>query len=351
MKTPRLHILSDLHLETGPYEIPADLEYDILIAAGDIGPPALSVPWLIATGKPVVYIMGNHEHWETDLGEALAEAKRLAAGTQVHVLEREDVVVQGLRFLGCTYWSDIGRGNRWLRGKAKTRDYQRIRIAAWLAKNESRVRKLLSRAGGYQPGDEKCERAYASIARSGLFVHETSMLEHADAVRWLGRKLMSSFDGPTVVVTHHSPTYESLRRFKSARELDYLDPRHFKPRSKIFGRVSDRDTATRIGCYASEDSRLLRRHADRIALWVHGHLHEGMDFVAQGVRVICNPRGYCEMPPDERCALLRVFGYDSLASEQMVAQDRVDFAQNPYRGDAFEFQRRLVVGLVRRDHA
>lgn len=345
MKSPRLHILSDLHLETGPYEIPADLDYDIVIAAGDIGPPALSMPWLAAIGKPVVYIMGNHENWDTDLGEALAEAKRLAVGTQVHVLEREEVVILGVRLLGATYWTDIGRGNRWLRGKAKTRDYQRIRIAAWLAKNEARVRKLLSRAGGYQPGDEDCERAYAAIRRHGLFAHETSMLEHADTVRWLGRKLVKPFGGPTVVVTHHSPTYESLRRFKSAHELDFLDPRYYQPRSKIFGRIGDRDCATRIGCYASEDSRLLRRHAERIALWVHGHVHEGMDFVDQGVRVICNPRGYRELPPDDRLKLLRALGYGSRASEEMVARDRADFAANPYRGDAFEFDRRLVVTI------
>lgn len=342
MKSPRLHILSDLHLETGPYEIPADLDYDILVAAGDIGPPALSVPWLAAIGKPVVYVFGNHEHWDTDLGEALAEAKQLAAGTQVHVLEREEVVIQGARFLGCTYWTDIGRGNRWIRAKARTRDYQKIRIAAWIEKNQARVRKLLARMSG---GDEVCERACASIAKRGLFSHEVSMLEHADAVRWLGRKLAQPYDGRTVVVTHHSPTYESLRRFSGAHELDFLDPRHFQPRSKIFGRISDRDAATRIGCYASEDSRLLRRHADRIALWAHGHLHEGMDFIDQGVRVICNPCGYREMSPDERLAFLRALGYGSLASEEMVAQDRGDFAQNPYRGDAFEFQRCLVVAV------
>lgn len=85
------------------------------------------MPWLIATGKPFVYVFGNHEHWDTDYGEALAEARRLATGTQVHVLEREEVVIFGVRFLGATYWTDIGRGNRWLRFKAKTRDYQRIR--------------------------------------------------------------------------------------------------------------------------------------------------------------------------------------------------------------------------------
>jgi Icc-related predicted phosphoesterase len=29
-----------------------------------------------------------------------------------------------------------------------------------------------------------------------------------------------------------------------------------------------------------------------IDVWVHGHVHEALDYIAHGVRVICNPRGY-----------------------------------------------------------
>jgi len=73
---PKLHLLSDLHLETGPYEIPADLEYDILIAAGDISSSVeQSVSWLAAIGKPVIYVLGNHERWgDADLDDAVAKA-------------------------------------------------------------------------------------------------------------------------------------------------------------------------------------------------------------------------------------------------------------------------------------
>ena len=42
---PRIHLLSDIHLETGPYEIPPALDFDILVAAGDIGPVEQAVEW------------------------------------------------------------------------------------------------------------------------------------------------------------------------------------------------------------------------------------------------------------------------------------------------------------------
>jgi Icc-related predicted phosphoesterase len=33
-----------------------------------------------------------------------------------------------------------------------------------------------------------------------------------------------------------------------------------------------------------------------VALWIHGHTHESMDYTLAGTRVVCNPRGYL---PDE----------------------------------------------------
>jgi len=31
---------------------------------------------------------------------------------------------------------------------------------------------------------------------------------------------------------------------------------------------------------------------DRVALWIHGHMHESYDDEIYGTRVVCNPRGY-----------------------------------------------------------
>ena len=81
-------------------------------------------------------------------------------------------------------------------------------------------------------------------------------------VRGISGRITVEYAGKTVVVSHHLPSAESVAaRFKDsllsacfASELDYL-----------FGKMD---------------------------LWVHGHTHDNMDYVANGTRVICNPRGY-----------------------------------------------------------
>jgi Icc-related predicted phosphoesterase len=42
------------------------------------------------------------------------------------------------------------------------------------------------------------------------------------------------------------------------------------------------------GAFASDLTRLLGRSR----LWVHGHMHDCMDYEVSGARVVCNPRGY-----------------------------------------------------------
>jgi hypothetical protein len=32
-----------------------------------------------------------------------------------------------------------------------------------------------------------------------------------------------------------------------------------------------------------------------VSLWTHGHTHESFDYVVNGTRVVCNPRGYAPM--------------------------------------------------------
>lgn len=32
--------------------------------------------------------------------------------------------------------------------------------------------------------------------------------------------------------------------------------------------------------------------AENISFWIHGHMHNSMDYEVSGVRVLCNPRGY-----------------------------------------------------------
>ncbi|WP_297505918.1 hypothetical protein [Ferrovum sp.] len=81
---------------------------------------------------------------------------------------------------------------------------------------------------------------------------------------FLERQLQAPFDGKTVVVTHHLPSFKSVAgRFqKSAMSA----------------------------AFASNLDDLLG--SDKACLWVHGHTHDSLDYEVKGMRVICNPQGY-----------------------------------------------------------
>ena len=102
----RLHILSDLHLSVAPLAIP-DVDADVTILAGDISRPAQAIEWAKQLSRPVIYVAGNHEFYGATLAGTLAELRRLTAGTQVHLLERGAVVIDGVRFIGTTLWTDL----------------------------------------------------------------------------------------------------------------------------------------------------------------------------------------------------------------------------------------------------
>lgn len=321
----RIHVLSDVHLETGPYEIPEGLEFDILIAAGDIGPIEHAVEWLASFGKPVVYVLGNHEHWQHEFGDALALAKAAAKGTTVRVLEREAAVIQGVRFLGATLWTDFGSWNSGLVETAISymRDYSQITAHRWYAvkSNRSWFRRQCRKIGI----DQQTTRQWIA---EGLFHPAIAYQAHAKTVAWLSYTLLKSFEGPTVVVTHHAPSFKSLR--ESGVPEGELQPDYWQ--------YPDR-SLTRQAAYASRLEPLLKYHAKAIDLWVHGHIHHGFDILTPPTRIICNPRGYAL--PQFRAASW--FGY--------ISQDDLDASearhrQNPFLGDGRRFDRHLVVDLL-----
>ena len=83
---------------------------------------------------------------------------------------------------------------------------------------------------------------------------------------WLDRKLAQAYPGPTVVITHHAPSRQSIH----PRFADSL----------------------LNACFVSDAERLV--DGSRAQLWVHGHTHDSFDYVLNGTRVVCNPRGYAK---------------------------------------------------------
>ena len=235
----KLHILSDLHLGVGALE-PPRTDANLVVLAGDIARPAAAVSWAQRFGKPVLYVLGNHEFYGGSLDGTVAEFRRLCAGTAVRLLDDEAIVIDGVRFLGSTLWSDFG-----LFATEQERQ-QAIEMAQQLVRDFSRIRR---RADG-----------------DALFTPHDAAARFARHAAWLDRQLDAPHAGPTVVITHHAPSCQSIHPRFTGSPLN--------------------------ACFVSDADHLLRDR--RAALWIHGHTHDSFDYHVHGTRVLCNSRGYAK---------------------------------------------------------
>jgi hypothetical protein len=112
--------MSDLHLEsTRGWDLPSVEErpgFDVLIVAGDLIPQAeRGVRWLLerVPDRPLLYIMGNHESYGTDVDRTLEKARQAAAGTSLRILQDDAEMIGDVLFVGTTFWTDFELfGNR-----------------------------------------------------------------------------------------------------------------------------------------------------------------------------------------------------------------------------------------------
>ena len=102
----KLNILSDLHLGQGALPLP-DAPADLVVLAGDIARPAQAIAWAAQWGRPTLYVAGNHEFYGSSLAATIRALKAASVGTPVRVLDDEAVVIDGVRFLGSTLWTDF----------------------------------------------------------------------------------------------------------------------------------------------------------------------------------------------------------------------------------------------------
>ncbi len=239
----KLNILSDLHLGQGALAAP-DNDADMVILAGDVARPAQAVEWATALRKPVLYVPGNHEFYGGSIDGTLATLRSLCAGTNVRLLDDDVVELGAVRFVGSTLWTDFmlqgadRRERAMQEGQRFMRDFSRIR---------------------------------ATEDSTTLFTPADSAARFALHAPFLAQQLGRPFAGRTVVVTHHAPSPKSI---------------HPRFRDSVLN-----------ACFISDLERLL--DGARVDLWVHGHTHDSFDYVVNGTRVLCNPRGYAVNGVDE----------------------------------------------------
>ncbi|WP_019372830.1 metallophosphoesterase, partial [Melaminivora alkalimesophila] len=118
-----IQLLSDLHLEAQPqFHASPAAGADVLVLAGDIGSfqrgSRLSgedfglerfspLPQHGSWPTPVLFVPGNHEYDALDFDAAHARLRATCERLGIGWLERESIVLGGVRFLGTTLWSDF----------------------------------------------------------------------------------------------------------------------------------------------------------------------------------------------------------------------------------------------------
>jgi predicted phosphodiesterase len=268
----KIAVASDLHLEFGDLNIENTDGADVLILSGDICVAAdldmrdsrqTEMGFARARSERfheffercttrfphVIYVMGNHEYYHSDLATELNEVRRkLAHLSNLYVLEREVKVIGDITFIGGTLWTDMNNSD------ALTLYHMRTMM------NDFRVITNSTTPVHFrtQEGEFK--------TRVGKFSPEDAVEEHAKMKGYIQQIVEGKFDQKFVVVGHHSP-------------------------SKLSTHEMYKDNTLMNGGYSSDLDEFILDHP-QIKLWTHGHTHHNFDYMIGSTRIVCNPRGY-----------------------------------------------------------
>ena len=240
--------ISDTHLECGPLSLPGG---EVLILAGDICEyRTLRQEWQETAGasydffytecakyEQVFMVLGNHEHYHNRFDRTYQDFTAVLP-KNVTLLEDQMVEYKGVVFLGATLWTDLNRGDP---------------VTAWHLKSAMNDYRVVQ-------NHYKDKNLYYKLTP------EHTREVHLKTLQYFKLMLAEHRDKPVVVVTHHAPSFASV---------------HERYRS---------DTTMNGGYASNLDDFILDN--ENIKVWVHGHMHDPVDYLVGTTRVVSNPRGY-----------------------------------------------------------
>ncbi len=228
----KIQYMSDIHLEFGDMVIPP-ITGEVLVLAGDIGVGNSAVGWIneIAQGyKAVIYIPGNHEFYNNDIPELIAELSNKEYLPQfntnglfinnVHFFGSNGIlVIDGIKFAMSTLWADMS-------------------TSCFYSMNDSRC---------ITNGD-----------------HKLQIYELKDMFKANLEFLVYNKDAD-VVITHHCPHIKSINTNRYP------------------------DASMNSGYYTNI---LGEFEGSNIKHWICGHTHSATEYTEHGIQVHNNCRGY-----------------------------------------------------------
>ncbi|MHB8368099.1 MAG: metallophosphoesterase [Leptospirales bacterium] len=230
----KIQYASDIHIEVNPGKPlrRSHLVGDVLVLAGDIaGSPQQMAHYCRSLGdRPILYVLGNHEFYGHDWDRAVGLYRNTLEREcpNVRILDNEAAVVDGIRFLGTTLWTDFLFGAQGPASEAEIPDFDHIR-------------------------------------RSGERIHWPEMRNRFnESFRWIRDQMEPPVNLPTVVVTHHAPSWLSNSPQFAGSPI--------------------------TGAFCNKLDEFIREHP--VALWIHGHLHNSSAYMIGETLVVCNPHGF-----------------------------------------------------------
>lgn len=232
-----VRLISDIHLEYTPYVVSLNNE-DILIIAGDISPVfedsiKLITDYLkINLSVFIILILGNHDYYGNALENTIYKWREFTHD-RFHFLHDNYVELYGYYFYGTTMWTNVD--GKYIHDVS----IQKYELSDYI------------------------EITGFSVKRCNELHHRSkTILKHFLNTRTIEENI--------VVITHHLPSYRSI----NAKYMDNI----------------------LNSCYASSDLDHLMSNKN-IKYWMHGHTHQSNNYWDEltNTRVICNPRGRCDI--------------------------------------------------------
>lgn len=237
----KIGLISDLHLESSNIDLP-NPGWDYLVIAGDL---SASLPNMLhffnyyaPTDIPIIYVLGNHEYEGRRLDDNVEKIKEmLKPFSNVHVLDNESIVIDNIKFIGATLWSNFE-----LEGIDKKKTEME-----WAKFNIVDFTYIF---------DKNIDGRYQSISP------ERMVKLNEDAYKFLEYELKHNpFEGEKIVVTHFAPHKNSIHENHKNMMNSYW--------------INNFEELMGFSKY-----------------WFHGHTHESLRYTVEGTEVVCNPRGH-----------------------------------------------------------
>ena len=256
----KLALVSDVHLEFADWYPSNPDQADVLLLAGDIMLAAdLNGTYKSESFKEfltnckreykdVIYIMGNHEHYNGDFATSHELLREACDINSIDFLDKEVATINNVTFIGGTLWTDMNK-----------EDPKTMNQISYLM-NDFRIIQNSNKTTSFKDTKGNFQQRYSK------FSPEDCVEDHKAFLKVIDDTITSNPTGTFVVVGHHAPSKQSV---KPGYEKDL-----------IVG-----------GAYSSDLDEFILSHP-QIKVWVHGHTHDKFDYMIGSTRIVSNARGY-----------------------------------------------------------